>query len=161
MRKMTDLDDFDRRLLALVRENNLEPARILADKVGLSLSAVLRRLRRLRDEKVIVADIAVVDPALTGSALTIHVLVQMQQAGPQSMDGFARHIVRHPEVTGAWDVTGDDDFLLKIQVGSMEDYDSFVRRALGEDKGVHSFKTLITIRSIIENDIARRPLRDR
>lgn len=161
MRKLADLDDFDRRLLDLVRHNNLEPARILAEKVGLSLSAVLRRLRRLRDEKIIVADIAVVDPALTGSALTMHVLVQMQQAGPQTMDNFARQIARHREITGAWDVTGDDDFLLKIQVGSMEEYDVFTRRALGEDKGVHSFKTLITIRNIIENDIARRPLRDR
>ena len=161
MRKIADLDDFDRRLLDLVRQNNLEPARILAEKVGLSLSAVLRRLRRLRDDKIIVADIAVVDPALTGSALTMHVLVQMQQAGPQTMDNFARQIPRHPEITGAWDVTGDDDFLLKVQVGSMEDYDIFTRRALGEDKGVHSFKTLITIRNIIENDVARRPLRDR
>ncbi len=161
MRKMINLDDFDRRLLELVRANNLEPARILAEKVGLSLSAVLRRLRRLRAEQVIVADIAVVNPALTGSALTMHVLVQMQQAGPQTMDSFARDIVRHPEITGAWDVTGDDDFLLKVQVGSMEEYDVFTRRALGEDKGVHSFKTLITIRNIIENDVARRPLRER
>lgn len=158
---MIDLDSFDRRLLALVRENNLEPARVLAEKVGLSLSAVLRRLRRLREEKVIVADIAVVNPALTGSALTMHVLVQMQQAGPQTMDNFARDIVRHPEITAAWDVTGDDDFLLKIQVGTMEEYDSFVRRALSEDKGVHSFTTLIAIRNIIENEVARRPLRDR
>ncbi len=157
---MTDLDEFDRRLLALVRQDNLVPARILAEKIGLSLSAVLRRLRRLREEKVIVADIAIVNPALTGSALTMHVLVQMQQAGPQTMDAFARQIARHPEVTGAWDVTGDDDFLLKVQIGSMEDYDAFTRRALGEDKGVHSFKTMITIRNIIENDIARRPLRD-
>ena len=160
MRKIPDLDDFDRRLLALVREDNLQPARILADKVGLSLSAVLRRLRRLREEKVIVADIAVVDPALTGSALTMHVLVQMQQAGPQTMDNFAREIVRHPEITGAWDVTGEDDFLLKVQVGTMEDYDRFTRRALGEDKGVHSFKTMIAIRNIIENEVARRPLRE-
>jgi len=160
MRKMIDLDRFDRRLLDEVRRDNLQPARELADKVGLSVSAVLRRLRRLRDEKVIVADIAVVNPALTGSALTMHVLVQMQQAGPQTMDAFAREIVRHPEVTGAWDVTGDDDFLLKIQVGTMEEYDAFTRRALGEDKGIHSFTTLITIRNIIENDIARRPLRD-
>lgn len=160
MRKITDLDEFDRRLLALVRQDNLVPARILAEKIGLSLSAVLRRLRRLREEKIIVADIAIVDPALTGSALTMHVLVQMQQAGPQTMDAFARQIARHPEVTGAWDVTGDDDFLLKVQIGSMEDYDAFTRRALGEDKGVHSFKTMITIRNIIENDIARRPLRD-
>lgn len=157
---MIDLDNFDRRLLELVRHDNQQPARELADKVGLSVSAVLRRLRRLREEKVIIADIALVDPALTGSALTMHVLVQMQQAGPQSMDNFAREIAKHPEVTAAWDVTGDDDFLLKIQVGSMEEYDVFTRRALSEDKGVHSFKTLITIRHIVENDVARRPLRD-
>lgn len=159
MRKIPDLDEFDRRLLALVREDNQQPARVLADTVGLSLSAVLRRLRRLRDEKVIVADIAVVNPALTGSALTMHVLVRMQQAGPQTMDNFAREIVHHPEITGAWDVTGEDDFLLKVQVGTMEDYDRFTRRALGEDRGVHSFTTMIAIRNIIENDVARRPLR--
>ncbi|WP_077146472.1 Lrp/AsnC family transcriptional regulator [Sphingopyxis sp. KK2] len=159
MRKLPDLDDFDRRLLALVREDNQQPARVLADTVGLSLSAVLRRLRRLRDEKIIVADIAVVNPALTGSALTMHVLVRMQQAGPQTMDQFAREIVRHPEITGAWDVTGEDDFLLKVQVGTMEEYDRFTRRALGEDRGVHSFTTMIAIRNIIENDVARRPLR--
>ena len=55
MRKMIDLDRFDRRLIELVCEDNLQPARALADKVGLSISAVLRRLRRLRDEGVIVA----------------------------------------------------------------------------------------------------------
>jgi DNA-binding Lrp family transcriptional regulator len=158
MRKMIDLDDFDRRLIDLVRRNNMTPARLLADKVGLSVSAVLRRLRRLRDDKVIVADIAVVDPALTGSALTMHVLVRMKEAGPHSMDAFAREITRHREVTGAWDVTGDDDFVLKVQVGSMEEYDAFNRRALTEDKGVRSFKTLITIRTIIEDDLSRRPL---
>ena len=155
---MVKIDDFDRRLLDLVRRNNLEPARVLADKVGLSLSAVLRRLRRLREEKVIVADIAVVDPALTGSALTMHVLVRMQQAGPHAMDAYAREIVRYREVTGAWDVTGDDDFVLKVQVASMAEYDAFTRRALAEDKGVHSFKTLITIRTIVDDDAARRPL---
>lgn len=157
---MIELDAFDRKLLDLVRHDNLQPARVLADKVGLSVSAVLRRLRRLREDKVIVADMAIVDPALTGSALTMHVLVQMQQAGPQTMDNFAREIVKNAEVTGAWDVTGDDDFLLRVQVGSMEEYDVFTRRALGEDKGVHSFTTLITIRHIIENDVARRPLRE-
>jgi hypothetical protein len=42
----------------------------------------------------------------------------------------------------------------------MEEYDAFTRRALGEDKGIHSFTTMISIRNIIENDVARRPLRE-
>lgn len=158
MRKIIDLDQFDRRLIALVRQNNLEPARSLADKVGLSISAVLRRLRRLRAEGVIVADVAVIDPALTGSAITMHVLVRMKQPGRQAMDGFARSIVREREVTGAWEVTGDDDFVLKVEVDSMAEYDAFIRRALDDDEGVLSFKTLITIRPVIAEGPSNRPL---
>lgn len=158
MRKIVNLDSFDRRLLGLVRRNNLEPARILAEKVGLSISAVLRRLKRLRDEQVIVADIAVVHPLLTGSALTLHVLVRMQEPGRRVRDGFSKRLKHQPEVTGAWEVTGDDDYLLKIQVASMEDYDAFIRRALSEDHGVLSFKTLITISQIVADDLSTRPL---
>lgn len=160
MRKKVDLDDFDRRLIALVRRDNLEPARTLADKVGLSISAVLRRLRRLRDEQVIVADIAVINPALTGSALTMHVMVRMHEAGRRSMDAFAREIVRYREVTGAWEVTGEDDFVLKVQVGTMEEYDAFTRAALSDDQGVLAFKTHIAIRAVVEDDLSTRPLLD-
>ncbi|SCW72991.1 transcriptional regulator, AsnC family [Sphingobium faniae] len=158
MPKIPYLDPFDRRLLERARRNNLEPARIAAEKVGLSISAVLRRLRRLRDEKVIIADIAVVSPLLTGSALTLHVLVRMHEPGRRVRDGFARSLERHPEITGAWEVTGDDDYVLKVQVGSMAEYDAFIRRALGDDNGVLSFKTLITISTIVDHNVSDRPL---
>lgn len=160
MQKMIDMDDFDRRLLELVRRDNLEPARTLADKVGLSISAVLRRLRRLRKEKVIVADIAVINPTLTGAALTMHVLVRMKQPGYRAMDAFARDVVLRREVTGAWEVSGDDDFVLKVQVGTMEEYEAFTREVLNEDDGVQAFKTLIAMRTIVEDDLSTRPLLD-
>lgn len=158
MQKMIDLDSFDRRLLELVRQDNLQPARTLADKVGLSISAVLRRLRRLRAEGVIVADIAVVNPALTGSAITMHVLVRMKEPGVRAMDAFARRIAACPEVAAAWEVTGDDDFVLKVQIGSMAEYDAFTRDALSDEQGVLSFKTLIAIRAIVEDSPSNRPL---
>lgn len=158
MRKTVEIDEFDRRLIEQVRHNNIEPARTLADKVGLSPSAVLRRLRRLRKEKVIIADIAVIDPQLTGTALTIHVVVKMQHSGMQLTDTFSKRIVRHREVTGAWNVTGDYDFLLKVQVGTMEEYDAFTHRALSEEQGVLNFQTSITIRTIADDVFNRRPL---
>lgn len=158
MVKLSDLDGFDRRLIELVRANNLEPARTLADKVGLSVSAVLRRLRRLREDRIIVADISIVNPALTGSALTMHVLVRMEEAGPHAIDRFARAIIRHPEVTGVWEVSGDDDYVVKVQVATMEEYALFTRSALAEKNGVKSFKTLITMRTVLEDDLSSRPL---
>lgn len=156
--KLPDLDNFDRKLIDEIRQDNQQPARILADKVGLSVSAVTRRLRRLRETGTVVADIAVVDPRLTGSAITMHVLVRMAQAGRQAMDTFAREILRYREVTGAWEVTGDEDFVLKVQVASMADYDTFTRSVLDEGTNVHSFKTLITIRTVVEDDASTRPL---
>lgn len=159
MNKIPDLDSFDLQLLDLVRQDNLEPARSLADKVGLSISAVLRRLRRLRQLKVIVADVALVNPALTRSALTIHVLVRMAEPGRRARDSFGATLTGHPEITGAWEVTGDDDFILKVQVGSMDEYDELIRRALSEDNGVQSFKSLIAISTRIADEPARRPLR--
>jgi DNA-binding Lrp family transcriptional regulator len=55
-------------------------------------------------------------------------------------------------------VTGDDDFLLKVQMTSMAQYDAFVRRALDEEAGVLSFKSLITISTVVEDDLSTRPL---
>lgn len=158
MQKLPILDDFDKKLIDEIRKDNQQPARVLADKVGLSVSAVTRRLRELRASGVIVADIAVVNPQLTGSAITMHVLVRMAQAGRQAMDTFARNILHHREVTGAWEVTGDEDYVLKVQVASMADYNAFTRNALDERHNVHSFKTLITIHTVIEDDASTRPL---
>lgn len=158
MRKIGDLDVFDRRLIERVRRNNLEPARLLAHSVGLSISAVLRRLARLRSDQVIIADVAILNPALTGSALTLHVLVRMREPGRHVRDAFSRSLVAYAEVTGAWEVTGDDDYVLKVQVGTMAEYDAFIRKALGEQNGVVSFKTLITINTVVEEDASTRPL---
>lgn len=160
MGKISDLDKFDRQLLELVRLDNMAPARVMAEKVGLSVSAVLRRLRRLRDDKIIVGDISLVAPALTGSALTMHVLVEMSQSGRRIMDNFAREIDLHPQVVAAWEVTGETDFVLKVQVNTMEEYDRFTRTALSEEKGVRTFKTFIAIRPVIADDLSRRPLLD-
>ena len=98
MQETVTLDDFDRRLLNLVRRDNLQPARVLADKVGLSESAVSRRLRRLRDEGVIVADVAVIDEARLERALTMHVLVEMEREGTAVLDALLAKLTARPEV---------------------------------------------------------------
>nr|KIS32683.1 AsnC family transcriptional regulator [Novosphingobium sp. P6W] len=157
--KSATLDSFDRKLLECVRRNNLEPARSLAEKVGLSESSVLRRLRRMRAEGIIIGDIALIDPALTGGAITMHVLVQLYNDGHIRTDAFARNMARREEVVAAWNVAGDDDFVLIVQVPSMEAYDAFTREELSEQSHVRDFKTLISIRPVVDTMISRRPLR--
>ena len=146
------LDRFDRALLDLVARDNLTPARSLAAKVGLSESAVLRRLRRLRADGVITADVAIVRPAALGLALTMHVLVQMERENSTVLDAFARKMLRRPEVHGAWYVTGDSDFVLLVRVADMAAYERFSRATLNDDSNVRAFRTLITIRELVDPD---------
>ncbi|WP_020180506.1 Lrp/AsnC family transcriptional regulator [Methylopila sp. M107] len=150
MPKPVTLDAFDRKLLGLVARDNLAPARLLADKVGLSESAVLRRLKRLRAGGVIAADVSIVAPEALGLGLTMHVLVTMEREGSAVLDAFARKISARAEVVDAWYVTGDSDFVLLVRVGSMADYERFTRETLNDEPNVRSFKTLIAIRQVVE-----------
>lgn len=159
MGKPSTIDDIDRRLLELVRRDNQTPARILAEQLGLSISAVLRRLRRLREDKIIVADIAVLDPALTGTTLTIFVLVRLNRSSRQDKAEVSRRIALRTEVTGAWELVGEDQFMLKVQVDTMEEYDDLVRQALTEEAGVDTLKPLITVREVVTDYLSVRPLR--
>ena len=149
MQKNVALDRFDRALLDLVQRNNLTPARVLAEKVGLSDSAVLRRLQRLRSSGIIAADVAVVDEVALGLSLTMHVLVSMEREGSAMLDAFARKIRARPEVRQAWYVTGESDFVLLVKVGSMEAYEQFTRAVLNDDPNVRTFRTMITLREVV------------
>lgn len=148
MTETVTLDHFDRKLLALVQKNNLRPARELAEAVGLSESAVLRRLRRMRSEGVIVADVAVVDPSVAGEFVSIHVLVSLERERSFDLDAFIRKIRQRPEVKKIWYVTGEVDFVLLLRLPGMDHYADFVDDVFHADDNVKSFKTIVGIREI-------------
>lgn len=155
MTKFLMLDDFDHRLLARVRRNNLEPARVIAEAVGLSGSAVLRRLRRLRAEGVIAADVSVIDPARVEPRIVLHVQVEVSTQDRKVVEAFQRALKGSSEVQGAWDVTGETDHLLIVAVRSMAEYEAFGIRELAPEKGVRGFKSMIVIREVVGFDPAR------
>lgn len=150
-----DLDQFDQRILAIVRKHNLEPARLIAEEVGLSESAVLRRLRRLRASGVISADVSLIDPARLAPAITVHVLVELNQSGLRPTRAFADKLKQHNEVIGAWNVTGPADFLLIVTVPSIQTYQRFSDEVLAADENVRTFQTLVSLSEVVRFDPLR------
>lgn len=150
MTKSVTLDEFDHALLRQVGIDNQIPARILAEKVGLSESAVLRRLRRLRRDGVIIADISIVHPSALGTPLTIHVLVSLEKEGSVLLDAFVRKLRSRPEIRRAWYVTSETDFVLLLQVSDMEAYEGFCRDVFHDDPNVKAFRTIISMREVVE-----------
>jgi DNA-binding Lrp family transcriptional regulator len=149
MTKTVTLDRFDAALLSFVQRDNQMPARLLAEKVGLSESAVLRRLRRLRQEGVIAADVAVVHPAAVGLPLTVHVLVSLEREGARELDAFTRKVRARPEVRQAWYVTGEADFVLLLRLPGMDAYDTFAREVFHDDPNVKAFRTIVAMREVV------------
>lgn len=148
MAKNTELDSFDHALLREMQRDNQTPARILAERVGLSQSAVLRRLRRLRAEGVIRADISVVDPKVLGVPLVVHVLVSIDQGARQAA-AFSKKLQARPEVKQASYVTGGADFVLQLQLESMEAYATFAQEVFHADPHVSSFYTYVAMREVV------------
>jgi len=152
MVKTIDIDQFDQRIIAIVRRNNLTPARQIAEQVGLSESSVLRRLRALRASGVIVADVALIDPARLAPTITIHVLVEFEQSSLRQEQAFAARLKQRTEVIGAWNVTGRTDFVLTVAVPSIEAYQHFADAVLASDDNIRSFETLVALREIVRSN---------
>lgn len=154
MAKRADLDRFDHALLREVRMDNQTPARILAERIGLSQSAVLRRLRRLRADGIIKADISIVDARILGIPVSIHVLVSIER-GSRTSDRFSRKLGNRPEVQHASYVTGGADFVLHLQVESMEAYANFAREVFHDDPDVIEYHTYVEMREVVASGSRR------
>ncbi len=142
---MSQMDEFDRKLLALVQSDNRQSADALAEAVGLSPSACMRRLRRLRESGVIESEVAVVAPHAVGWPLMMVVEVTLERERPDLMDDFKRSMRATPEVMLCLYVTGDTDFVLLVTAKSMRDYEDFTRRFFFDNPNVRRFRTSVVM----------------
>jgi len=130
-----DLDQFDLKILSLVQNDNSLTTSQLAQKVNLSVSSVQRRLRRLREEKIIEREIAVVSPEAIGRTLMAVIEIALEHKhAPASVDTFKRFMLTSPEVMQCYHVTGTFDFLLIMALKDMEDYQRFLRKLVSDSR---------------------------
>lgn len=138
------IDDFDRRILRALQEDNLTPPERLAERVGLSPSAVRRRAARLRKAGVISGDVSVVDPKAVGQDATFIVEVMLDRESPDLIAAFKDRIRAAPEVQQCYYVTGDADFVLVVTAPDVGHYESIIER-LFNDRSIREFKTAVVI----------------
>lgn len=109
-----DLDDIDKRLLALVQRNAHLTAQELGEALNLSASQAGRRRQRLEAEGLISSYAARLDPARLGLAVQAFVQVQMARHGAETTTAFSRLVGLQPEIVSAWTLTGEADYLLRV-----------------------------------------------
>ncbi|QRM32184.1 Lrp/AsnC family transcriptional regulator [Microvirga sp. VF16] len=142
---MPELDRIDGRILQIVQKNNRLTSEEMACSVNLSSSACQRRLKRLRANGVIEADVSVISPKALGRPVTMIVLVSLERERADIVDRFKNAIRATREVMLGFYVTGDADFILVVTSKSMEDYEQFTRRFFYENPDIKGFKTMVAM----------------
>src|SRR5882724_5598790 len=123
-----ELDRFDRQLLNLVQEDAGQTTDQLAERVALSSSAIQRRLRRMREQGVIVRDVAVVDPRKIGRPTFFIVSLQVERERPELLAQLRAWLAAQEHIQQAFYVTGEADFVLVITAPDTETYDALTSR---------------------------------
>ncbi|MFC4763144.1 Lrp/AsnC family transcriptional regulator [Dyella koreensis] len=141
----SELDKFDRRILAILQTDARRSAELIGTDIGLSASAVQRRIARLRDEAVITAEVAIVDPKRTGRPLTLIVDIEVERERPELLASLKQWIATEPAIQEAWYVTGEGDYVLIVTAKDVEDYDTLMQRLVAENANVRRFQTRVAL----------------
>lgn len=130
------IDKIDRKLLALLQQDCTPSLQVLADAVNLTTTPCWKRLKRLEDEGILRAKVALLDPEKLGLGLTAFVLIKTQQHSSDWYNRFTGEVTKMPEVLGFWRMAGEYDYLLQVQVADMKRYDDFYKRLVNSVQGL-------------------------
>lgn len=142
---MAALDRFDRKLLALVQRDASLTSEVLAERVGLSPSAVQRRLKRLREDGVITALVATVDPEKLGRPALFVVGLEIERERPELLSRLRAWLADEDAVQEVFYVTGAWDFVLIVTARDVEAYDALMSRLMADNPNIRRFTTNVAL----------------
>ena len=139
------LDKLDRAILRNLQQNGRETYDVIGEQVGLSPSAVLRRVKRLEESGVIDCYVALVRPEAVGLGLTAYINVRLEKHlethKRNPMDLFRASVQAWPEVVECVSLTGEMDYLLRVVVADMAHYSRFIMDTLLKHPSVQDCKS--------------------
>lgn len=147
---MRSLDEIDRRIVAELRGDGRLTVNDLADRIGLSGSPTLRRLRRLEADGVIRGYSADVDPEAIGRGFSVWVTARLAVGDPDAQRGFEEGLRALDSVTEAHHVTGDVDYLIRVDVDDLAAYDHVIRNELARLPGQAHITSYVVTSTAIE-----------
>lgn len=142
---MHELDAFDKKLLDQLQQNNKITAEELGNMVNLSTSAVQRRLKRLRTNKIIEADVSIISPIAIGYGVTCVVNVSLHLGSSRVIDSFKGLMSECDEVMQCYYVAGGIDFVLIVNTQDMRHYEEFSKKHLMDNVDVKQFFSHVVI----------------
>ncbi len=147
VQSMTDIDRIDEHILRELSRDGRISNLALAEKVGLSPSACLRRVAALEKVGVITGYRAVLDRAAMGSGFVAYVTVGLSQHNKAAQEAFERAMAQAPEVRECHNITGQVEYLLRVEAADLPSYKRFHTEVLGTVEQVHAITSYVVMGS--------------
>jgi Lrp/AsnC family transcriptional regulator len=125
-----DIDEVDRRLLAELQRDGTLSVDQLSERVALSRNACWRRVKRLEEDGVITGRVALVDADKLGLGLSVFILIRTSNHDPDWLQKFRAAVTGFAEITGAYRMSGDLDYVLRARVADVKAYDRLYQRLI-------------------------------
>jgi Lrp/AsnC family leucine-responsive transcriptional regulator len=123
--KIREIDQFDDKILRILQRNARATSFELAEAIGLSPSSCQRRQRELEQRGIVRGYRAEIDPSVLGQAFTVFAAVQLQRHERSEVQAFQKAVVLLPEVLEVHHIAGAFDYLLRIAVADLANYETF------------------------------------
>ncbi|MGG7517853.1 Lrp/AsnC family transcriptional regulator [Allorhizobium undicola] len=145
---MERFDRFDREIIQMVQRNCQLKAEAIAEAVGLSTSAVQRRLKRLREEGVIRSEIAVIDRKATGHPMVFIVGMEIERDNYDALAKFRSWAEKQDHIQQVYYVTGHVDLIAIVTARDVEHYDDIAALIMAENPQIRRMHTNVVLRDV-------------
>ena len=146
----SSLDVVDHAILALLQDDGRLANVDLADAVNLSPSACLRRVRRLEGEGFINQYVALIDPSKVGMGTNVFVEITLSSQAEDALDAFEAAVTARPEIMSCHLMAGDFDYLLRVVIDDVADYEALHRTHLAQLPGVARLVSSFALRPVCD-----------
>jgi Lrp/AsnC family leucine-responsive transcriptional regulator/Lrp/AsnC family transcriptional regulator len=126
-----ELDQTDKTILSILQEDAKTTHKELAGRLGLTITPVYERIRRLQDRGYIKAYVALVDPEKAGKRITVFCEVSLKEHSQAAIERFQAHVNQFDEIMECYHMAGEFDFLIKIVIEDMPTYQHFLVHKFG------------------------------
>jgi Lrp/AsnC family transcriptional regulator len=124
------MDEIDRLLLQILQDDATLSIAEMADRIGLSPTPCWKRIQKLEAKGVITRRVAVIDPEHVGVGLSVLVSIEAGEHTPDWLHRFSSGVAAMPEVMEVYRMAGDVDYMLRVAVADMAEYDAFYKRLI-------------------------------
>jgi len=152
------LDSLDRKLLKCVQADSRQSIDTLAQQIGLSPAATQKRLKKLRNKRVIVREAAIVDASLVGRPMTFVISVELERERSAGIAAFRKKLADESLIQQSYYVTGHADFIVIARTADMTEFEEMAQRMFYNDTNVRKFTTSVALSACpIETQVSVEP----